>query len=130
VSAPWVPGPVDRGTVERLIDAALEPIRAKLLSLLGDLGGYRIVCGTVNSDGSINTSGPNAGGWSSSRAGVGAYSLTFDPAFARVPGLLLTGWTASEIRHTAMTVSSATISCYDSAGGALDTAFDFVAIGR
>jgi hypothetical protein len=108
---------------------ASRPIQGNFDALLSALGGARLVFGTVNSDGSINTSASNSGGWSSSRTGVGAYTLTFSPAFVRIPILLLTGWTTTEMRHPAMTSSSATITCFNSAGAALDSAFDFLAIG-
>lgn len=106
-----------------------QPIQGNFDALMKAFGGYRFLIGTVNADGTQNTSGPNTSGWSSAQTATGVYTLTFSPAFARIPVLLMTGWTTTEIRHTAMTASGASISAFNSAGAALDSAFDFLALG-
>lgn len=91
--------------------------------LIRQLQGKLGLAGTISSAGAV----VRGEGFTSVRNALGNYTVTFSPAFADVPVVTFGGTTASELRHTAVSASSMTVNTFNSAGGLIDSEFDFIA---
>ena len=107
------------------------PIQGNFDALLGALGGNRVVRGVVSGAGAIE----EGSGFTVVRNATGDYTVTFSPAFADVPTVLLgigTSATANYVRISstvAVTASSVRVLGFTFAGVAADAQFHLIAIG-